>query len=168
MATLPLKYNHEGNKEGLTDFTVIPAGEYPMVIAKSVYKPTKAKDGHYLQLSLKIISGNHKGKMIFENLNLDNPNPIAVEIANKTLNSVCQACDKIGVEDSDELHNIPMLVTLKVNSATATNPASNSATAFKPFTGTLTEELPTAAQTAASTNTVSAVAGEKRKLPWEK
>jgi len=165
MATLPLKFNHEGNKEGMTDFTALPAGEYPVVIVKSVYKATKAKDGHYLQLSLKVMSGAHKGKMLFENLNLDNPNPIAVEIANKTLNSICQACDKIGVEDSEELHNIPMLVTLKVVPATATNPASNSSTAFKPFKGELTEELPTVQS--ASTTAVP-VAGEKRKLPWER
>ncbi len=162
MATLPLKFNTSENKEGLTDFTALPAGEYPMVISKSQYKETKAKTGHYLQLQLKVISGKNKGRLLFENLNLDNPNPIAVEIANKTLNSICQACDKVGVEDSEELHNIPMMVTLKVEPASATQPASNSATAYKPHSGIEVEDMPEAQ---ASKESAPAKA---KKLPWEK
>lgn len=165
MAKLPLQYNVEGNKEGLGDFTPLPAGEYTMAITKTQYKETKAKTGHYLQTILKVISGKNKGRVLFENLNLDNPNPIAVEIANKTLNSICQACDKVGVEDSEELHGIPMRVTLKVVPATATQPASNSVTMYKPHDGSEVEDLPV--ETQASSSGTASQTTTKKKLPWE-
>lgn len=166
MAKLPLKYNTADNKEALGDFTPIPAGDYPMAIFKTQYKATKAKTGNFLETTLKVLSGKFKGRQYIERLNLDNPNPIAVEIANKTLNSICQACDKVGVEDSEELHNIPMMVTLKVIPATSTQPASNGIVAFKPHSGVEVEELPgeLAQETGADTGT----AGTKKKLPWEK
>ena len=42
------------------------------------------------------------------NFNLDNPNPKAVEIANKELATICRAVGLVSVEDSDELHGLPM------------------------------------------------------------
>lgn len=165
MAKLPLKYNTESNKEGLGDFTPLPAGDHVMAITKTEYKATKAGTGHYLQCILKVISGKNKGRSLFENLNLDNPNPIAVEIANKSLNSICQACDKVGVEDSEELHNIPMMVTLKVVPATATQPPSNSVVAYKPHDGVIVDEAP---ETSSAGVKSSAAQSTKKKLPWEK
>ena len=107
MAKLPQPANTSENKEGLTDFSAIPAGKYPMMLIKSEFKQTKAKDGHYLDCRFKVIDGERKGKLLFEKFNLDNPNPVAVEIANKAVNSLSAACGKVGVEDSEELHGIP-------------------------------------------------------------
>jgi len=156
MPLLPKRANCEGNNETQGDFTALPAGEYIAQIVKSEFKDTKAKTGKYLQLNFKVISGpedvNCKGRVLFERLNLINPNPIAVEIANKSLNSICVACGKAGVEDSDELHAIPMKVGLKVDEATANYPASNSFAYFKP----LDEDSP--ASDSAAGNSV---------LPWE-
>ncbi len=170
MAVLPLKYNTETNKQGLDDFTPLPAGDYVVAISKSEYKATKAKNGHYLQLILKVVDGPDKGRTIFENLNLDNPNAIAVEIANKALNSICQACEKVGVEDSSELHSIPMVATLKVNPATFTNPPSNSITAYKPNTGELmqvAQEAATEMKSAEGAKSETSGTSVKKKLPWE-
>ena len=134
MSLLPSKANTEGNNETQGDFTALPAGEYTAQIVKSDFKDTKAGTGKYLQLQFKIIEGPEgvkaKGRVLFERLNLINPNPIAVEIANKSLNSICVACGKAGVDDSDELHGIPMKITLKVEEASANYPASNAFTGF--------------------------------------
>ena len=113
MARLPLTANTPDNKAGMDDFSAMEAGSAPAFIRTSSYKETKAKTGHYLQLIWKIADGPNKGRQIFDNLNLDNPNTIAVEIANKSLNSICQACDKVGVEDSEILHGIPILIDRK-------------------------------------------------------
>jgi len=87
----------------------IPAGTYLAEIIKSEFKDTKAGDGEYLRLYLKVIGGKHAGEMLFENLNLKNPNPTAVKIAERTLANICKAVGKPkGIDDSDELHNIPM------------------------------------------------------------
>ena len=164
MAQLPQSYNSENNKEGMTDFTAMDAGKYPMTIVKSQYKETKAKNGHYLQLQMKVFEGKNKGRMFFENLNLDNPNPVTVEIANKTLNSICQACDKAAVEDSSELHNLPLFVTLKVVPKTATQPPSNDVTKYEPYTE---GGVPETEEEQTEEKTSEATPGTKKKLPWE-
>jgi len=135
MARLPRVANTEGNTDSLDDNSPVPAGEYPAMIHDSDYIETKAKNGHYLKLSLKIIEGEYKGKFLWDILNLDNPNKDAVEIANKTINSISQACAVVGAEDSEELHNIPMIVTVIVKEATAMHPASNGIKNYKSYDG---------------------------------
>ena len=130
MPLLPQAANTGSNKETMGDRTPLPAGEYLAHVVKTEMKATKAKTGHYLSVQFKVLEGDHAGRVVFENLNLDNPNPIAVEIANKSLNSICQACDLEGVEDSDELLQIPMTLTVKVTPGDANWPPSNSITAY--------------------------------------
>jgi hypothetical protein len=166
MAQLPLSYNTPDNNEGLSDFTALPADKYPVVIVKSEYKQTKAKNGHYLQLQQKVIDGKYKGRVLFENLNLDNPNPTAVEIANKALNSICKACKKAGVQDSEELHGIPFYATLKVVPATKTNPASNQVVSYTPIEEGATFSQNSTTEQSSTSEEVNSAPKEK-KLPWE-
>jgi len=140
MAQLPWMANTDGNTEGMTDFSPLPSGKYNAQIVKSEYKETKKKDGHYLSLQLKILDGTYKDRVLFENLNLDNPNPVAVEIANKALNSICQACGAVGVEDSEELHGIPMMIKVRLKPKTATQPPSNDILFYEEYTGEIIEE----------------------------
>lgn len=166
MAKLAQKYNTEDNKTGMNDFTAIPAGKYVAQIVKSELKENSKKTGHFISLHMKLVGGKENGRMIFENLNVDNPSAVAVEIANKTLNSICQACQKVGVEDTEELHGIPMAVTLKVDKATATRPASNSVVNYGICT-----EIPEVVEKPSGSMDKGEVAdvgvGVKKKLPWE-
>ena len=130
MARLPGTYNTEGNNETMADRSALPAGDYLVHIVKSQMKETKARNGHYLMLQFVVLEGPYKGKSVFANLNLDNPSAIAVEIATKELNSICQALDLEGVEDSEELHQLPLGITVKVEEATSQYPESNSITAY--------------------------------------
>jgi len=165
MAQLPNVANTGSNTEKMDDFTPIPAGAYNALIKKSEFKQTKAKTGHYLQLQLVIIDGEFKGRVLFERLNLDNPNPTAVQIANKALNSICDACGKVAVEDSEELHGIPMQVKVGLTVATPTQPASNEIKFYGPYEGEANEpvEDPTS-----QAKQETAPAETKSKLPWEK
>lgn len=164
MARLPLSANTKENNEGLDDYTPIPAGDVLAYITKSEYKKTKAKTGTYLQLIWKVQSEKYRGRTLFDNLNLDNPNPIAVEIANKTLNSICKACDKIGVQDSEELHGILCKLTLSVSPATATQPASNNIKAYNKASEA--DAIPVDTEGAVQPNK-SAKPLVSKKLPWE-
>jgi len=164
MAKLPLTFNTKENNEGLGDYTALPAGEYIANIIKSEYKATKAKTGHFIELQLKLLAGKSKGRVLYERLNLDNPNPIAVEIANKALNSICQACEKVGVEDTEELHGIPMKLTLKVVPATSSNPASNSI--IKWAKASADDMVP--ADEPNEAEVVDNVQKTAKKLPWAK
>jgi len=167
MAKLIQPANTNGNQEVLNDFTPVPPNDYKVIIAKSEFKKTKAGTGHYLSLQMKIIEGEYKGRILFENLNLDNPNPTAVEIANKALNTICKACNKVGVQDSEELHGIPMIATVSITEATKTKPASNSIKFYAPVEGAApveTAALGVGAEVKEAAKKESAPAG---KLPWE-
>ena len=87
----------------------IPAGTYPVMIVNSEMKPTKDGQGQYLELHLKIVDGPYINRMVFDRLNLVNRNATAVEIAQRTLSAICHAVGVLQVQDSQQLHNRPML-----------------------------------------------------------
>lgn len=95
-------------------FEPIPAGWYNMMIVESEMKPTSNGQGAYLQLSLKVVDGQYAGRQVFDRLNLQNQNPVAVEIAYKRLSAYCHATGVIQVQDSQQLHGIPLKARVSV------------------------------------------------------
>lgn len=95
---------HEARKP----FEALPKGWYKLAITDSSMEPTDKGDGAYLKLEHTVLEGVHKGRKVFNNLNLENPNPQAVEIAQQELAGLCQAVGVIRCEDSSQLHNIPV------------------------------------------------------------
>jgi hypothetical protein len=91
----------------------LPPGNYPAQVIESVMKDT-AKGGSMLQLTLEIIDGPSKGRRVWDNLNIKNSNPTAQEIALRTLSAICMAIGKQHISDSEEIHFIPMTVTVAV------------------------------------------------------
>lgn len=111
----------------------LPAGEYISAIVKSDEKETKA--GHVaINLEFAVQDGPMEGRRFWELLNLNNPNDIAREIANRSLNSICHACGKLrsSIRDTEELHGIPMRVKLKVKKD-ATYGDGNEVDSYKPL-----------------------------------
>lgn len=97
-----------------TAYEAIPSGDYLGMIVESDMKPTKAGTGSYLQLTLRIIDGEHNGRKLFDRLNLDNPNQTAVEIAQRTLSAICHSTGVMAPTDSAELHDKTMLIKVGV------------------------------------------------------
>ena len=96
---------HESN-----NYEPVPAGDYLAMIKSSEWVATKAGNGKFLKLSLSIVEGEHKGKTVVDRLNLQNPNPKAVQIANGSLADICRSVNVLRPHNSSELHNKPMLV----------------------------------------------------------
>jgi hypothetical protein len=92
----------------------LPAGWYKCVITESEEKPTKAQTGSYLQMTLEVIEGDYQGRKVFERLNLNNPNQTAVEIAQRTLSSICRAINVMTPRNSSDLHDKPVMVKIAV------------------------------------------------------
>ena len=105
MAKLPQAFNTDDVADDIW-----PAGEYLVEITKSEMKDTKAGNGQYLQLGFKCIEGKQKGQMIFNNLNLVNPNEQAVNISQQELKRICTAIGKKNITDSSEMHAIPLTI----------------------------------------------------------
>jgi hypothetical protein len=105
-------------------------GKYVVQIVASEFKETKT-GGQMLVLEMDILEGEHQGRKIWDRLNLENANPKAVEIAEETLRDICLAQGKIGCDDSEELHFIPMTATVKVSPPKGEYSASNSIGYYK-------------------------------------
>lgn len=95
-------------------FGAIPEGTYTARILSSEDKPTKNGLGSYLELQLEIIEGEYKGWRVWDRLNLRNPSQEAVEIAMKTLATICKAIGVRTPRDSTDLHNKPMSIKVAV------------------------------------------------------
>jgi len=108
MAKIPQSIKEQTSEEFL------PAGDYIAEIFKTEMKTTNAGDGEYLSLTFKVLEGGFKDRLVYTNLNLINPNPVAVNIAVGSLDKICKALgkDRKKLDDSDELLHIPLIITV--------------------------------------------------------
>lgn len=95
-------------------YDLLPAGTYRVQIVESEMRPTRNGMGRLLWLMLDILEGPYQGRKLFDQLNLVNPNPTTVEIAQRTLSAICHATGKLQVNDSEDLHLIPMTVQVGI------------------------------------------------------
>ena len=102
------------NVEPAKPLEVLPPGNYPAQIVNSEMRVTKDGMGQYLWLELDVLDGPCRGRKLFDRLNLVNANPQTVEIAQRTLSAICHATGRMQVQDSEELHLIPLLADVQV------------------------------------------------------
>lgn len=143
-------------------FEPVPAGDYKCVIVESEMKPTKAEDGKYLELKLQIVDGEFANRNLWDRLNLVNENEKAVEIAKRTLSAVCRAVGKMTPRQSEELHNVPMLVKVGVEKRQDNGELSNRVKGYKAVNGSnggphLSQAVPT---------TKPSQPADTKKAPW--
>lgn len=116
----------------MEDRDCLPAGEYIAAVVKSEKKDAKTAGNAYINLEFEVQDGNCKGRRFWTMLNLWNSNSQAVEIAQRELNSICHAIGRIHIDDSEELHGIPMRVTLTVQDNDQYGP-QNRVKGYKPL-----------------------------------
>lgn len=115
-----------------TSFDPIPAGWYNAIIDESEMKPTRDGSGAYLALRFNVIDGQYAGRKVFTRLNLRNQNPVAQDIAQKQLSSICHAVNVLNVQDSSQLHALPLQIRVKVtNDPTGQYEPSNEISGYK-------------------------------------
>lgn len=136
MALLPNVFIPEEAED--MQFSVLKKGWYPAELVKSELKNTKESGGKYLSFQFKIIEDANdeksEGRFVFTNLNIVNKNETAVKIANSDLKAICTAVGFEGeLEDTVDLHNIPLQIFLTVKPETANWPAKNEIKGFKAY-----------------------------------
>ena len=123
MATL--KGFNANDVDPALDFEAIPAGKYLAVIIESEVKPNKSGTGSYLQLTFQVIDGEYKNRFLWARLNLDNPNATAVKIARAELSAICRAVGVMAPGDSVELHDLPLVISVKCKKRADTGEITN-------------------------------------------
>jgi len=107
------------------EYELIPEGDYTAQIVASEMKDTKAGTGQYLELRIQILEEPYQGRLVFDRLNLVNPNSVAVEIGQRALLQICKAVGVEDLEDSEQLHGREMKVKIKIKPAVGDWPAGN-------------------------------------------
>ncbi len=128
----------------MEEFKPLPEGDYLAIIESSEMKPTKAGTGMYLELTFQVIDPDlYKGRKLWERLNLQNQSQKTVEIAQRAFSAICHAAGVLNVNDSEQLHNIPMSLSVGIdkkdsdhNVIKAFKSASASAPAMAPAANT--------------------------------
>ena len=102
--------------EPTTDFEPLPAAKYIAEVSNSDMRPNSKATGEFLWLEFTVLDGSFAGRKLWAQLNLVNPSQQAVEIAQRELSALCRAVGKLRVQDSIELHGIPLEINVKIKS----------------------------------------------------
>lgn len=118
-----------------TGFDILPSGWYNVTITAASMEVTKAQTGRYIKAQMQVADGPHAGRVVFTQLNVENPNPKAVEIGFKQLASICHAVGVLQFNDLQQLFGRPFMVKVKAVPPTEDYEAKNDAKGFKACTG---------------------------------
>jgi len=113
---------------------VLPEGNYLAIITASENKTNAAGNGHFLQLRFVIAEGQYTGCGLYARLNMDNPNPLAVQIARSELSAICRAVGVMRPTDSADLHNLPLTIKVVCKRRQDNGEMANEIKAFAPKT----------------------------------
>jgi len=101
----------------------VPEGWYTVVATKSDLALTKNGDGVMLKLTFEIVEGKYSGNVIFENMNVQNPNDEAVKIALRNLSALCHAINVMDPQlPGDSLLRIPLKIRVSLQQEVGFNP----------------------------------------------
>ena len=136
MALLPSVFVPEETED--MEFKPLKAGWYPAELVKSELKTTKDKKGKYLSFQFKVTEDandeSSEGCFVFTNLNIVNANETAVKIAHSDLKAICEAVGHEGeLEDTVDLHNIPLMIKVSYKPETPDWPAKNEIKGYKAY-----------------------------------
>ena len=131
MSMLPFQFNARqvAPSTGIGD--PLPTGYYIVAVTKSELKPTKDGTGQMIAMEFTVLDGEHKGRKVFTNFNIQNQNAKTVEIAFKDFSALCHATGVMDVQQTEQLHNIPLKIRVKVRPADGQYEASNDITQYK-------------------------------------
>jgi len=116
--------------EPTNDFDPIPAGKYVAVITASQMKENKNRTGSYLELTFQVIEGEYRNRLLWARLSIEHSNPTTAKIARGHLSAICKAVGVLTPRDSVELHNLPLVINVKVKKRTDNDDLTNDIKGF--------------------------------------
>jgi hypothetical protein len=153
--------------EPIGSFEPLPADVYTVIITASEKKATKDGEGEYIQLTYSVVDGEYRGRKIFDRLNMINKNKTAVEIAQRTLATICRCVGVMRPRTTEELHDKPFMIKIAIQPAKGEYAASNVIREYRTAAGEkVTGDKVTASPAKRDEN--SASPDGKKKKPWEK
>jgi hypothetical protein len=99
-----------------SSFGILPKGKYIATISDVELKDTKAGTGKYLSFEFKVKEGEFKGRNVFANYNVVNPNPTAQQIGREGLKNIAE-CVNVKFDktfDTDKLLGKVLMIAVSV------------------------------------------------------
>ncbi|QEA09776.1 hypothetical protein PQC31_gp55 [Pseudomonas phage Iggy] len=109
----------------------IPAGWVVAQVTESDIKATQSGGARLATTFTVLQPQQYAGRKVFTGFNIKNDNPTAQEIAFKQLSALAHAVGVLQIQDSQQLHGIPLHIRLKVRPAKDGYEASNDITAYR-------------------------------------
>lgn len=116
MANLGMTYDPNAVEPDSGVREPIPEGRYVLQVTDSDVVATSTGSGQMLKLTFEVFDGEFKGRKVFENLNIQNANAQAQEIAQRQLSALCRAAGITQtLTDSQDLHFQPFEADVKID-----------------------------------------------------
>jgi hypothetical protein len=152
----------ENEAQEAQSFDALPDGNYPAIATASELKDTKLGNGKYLAVTFEIIDGDFRCRKLWANLNIVNPSAQAEKIGRAELASLCKAIGVVNPKESEELHDTPVMLTVRKDKA---DPTRNVIKGYAPVGDAFEVPVAKPAPKAAASAAKPAATGKK---PWQK
>lgn len=150
MANLGFEINRAELPVSESSYETVPAGWYSAKITEAELKQTKSGTGQYIKLRFDITGPTHEGRVVFNNLNIQNANPKAEEIGRQQLNEVMAACGLERVTDTDQFVGCNCSIKVAVRTSEQYG-EQNEVKGYKAMSGSPAPTAAPSSATAAST-----------------
>ena len=110
-----------GDYDPTDEFAPIPAGEYVVMITEGNVDYT-SKGGQMVKLTYTVMDGEFQGRKLWSQHNIVNRSPKAEEIGRKEISRIAHAIGQPKLNDTDELVNKVMRVSVIIKQDPGYNP----------------------------------------------
>jgi len=114
---------------------LVPKGWYTVSVDKSELRDTRAGNGQYIALQLRVQGPTHANRVVFANITTANVNQKAQEIGDKQLGSLLRACGIQRFEDTDQLVGCILDAKVRIKPGTNGYEDSNDVAAYRAPSG---------------------------------
>lgn len=146
------------------EYTPIPEGVYVLKALEAEEKATSAGTGSYIKVKFEVVKGDHTGRLLWQNFNINNPSPKAQQIGRQQLVAWATACGRPDADDTDKLLEKPFRADVTIEKGTGGYKDSNKIKAF--LFDSAESSAPKAQAKPAAPAAKSAPAG-KAANPWD-
>lgn len=145
------------------EYEPLPEGEYILKALEAEEKETSRGDGSYIKVKFEVVKGDHAGRLLWQNFNINNPSEKAQQIGRQQLVAWATACGKPDADDTDKLLEKPFKASVIIEPGKNGYKDSNRIKAFL-FDQ---EEAPARKAAPASKPAPKASAPSRAAKPWE-
>lgn len=112
------------------DFEVMPKAEYTLKATEAEEKETNNGNGSYIAAVFEVVKGEHAGRKIWQNFNINNSSEKAEKIGREQIVGWARACGKPNAQDTDELLERNFQAKLDIEKGTGGYSDKNKISAF--------------------------------------